>query len=167
MTEHFAYKSCLTADGEGCIVKLSIPADAVTNEGRPGVVNRDTAKFKSTKALVVSIHTFSGSKVREAFSQYDPMFKYKVGRVVISNIDGLICGEGIHYYLTPVIYFTGVASKGYTGHLTRYYDSGRIMEEGDYFHGNQEGRWIGYDETGQVCRMVFYSMGQVSDIIKP
>ena len=83
-----------------------ISKTAVTNESRP-VDHKKTAKYRCNKARVESIiHLKTGKHLPKVTSDWDHKFKYRVGKKVKIpnyNLDvKIICGPGIHYFITPL-----------------------------------------------------------------
>lgn len=99
--EHFGYKRC-----GNYIVKLFIPAYAVTNELRPGVVNRFRAKHRTNVAHVIDIiHEYGMNSPKSVISTFHKKWlRYEIGKKIEStdfdyNIRK-ICAPGIHYFLS-------------------------------------------------------------------
>lgn len=42
-----------------------------------------------------------------------------------------------------------------TRHWKDYYENGQIAAEGDYVNGQENGRWLYYDENGDVEEEIF------------
>ena len=84
---------------EGYIVKLQISEDAL----RCSATGR---KCRCSKAKVISITNLDGTDadVSEAYSNYDPLFVYRVGDTVsVENFDPNRwneCAPGIHFFIT-------------------------------------------------------------------
>ena len=80
-----------------CIVKLSIPEDAL----RSSATSR---KCRANKAKVLEIRKLSGESIEEVSSNYDNTFIYKVGEEVkVDNFDTdrwSECSAGIHFFIT-------------------------------------------------------------------
>jgi hypothetical protein len=83
----------------GVIAKLLIPETAKRSHafGR---------KCRAEEALVINLF-FNGQEVDEAFSTYDPLFKYKKGEIVkpkmpFSDNWQNECESGIHFFITRI-----------------------------------------------------------------
>jgi hypothetical protein len=84
-------------DVVSAIIKLEITEDAKR-------VNSFSRKCRCSKAKVLDIKTYGGSKISEAYSINYPNFIYKVGNIIEAsdfNDDPLIeCAPGIHFFIT-------------------------------------------------------------------
>ena len=98
MIEHYGYKKC-----GNYVVKLLIPAYAVTNQFRPNIVNIFRAKYRTNIAYVVDIIGDNAPKyVVSTF--YKKWLRYEIGKLVeCTDFDynlKKICAPGIHYFLS-------------------------------------------------------------------
>ncbi len=153
------YKAC-----QNSIVTLELLPDSITNERRSDVANCDFAKFRTNKALVISIvDPISNKEMNMDCSIYDPNFAYRVAHVVepdynrvrdigfgyynirIFNYDSDInnvCSMGIHYFKT----YEAALSWYYqyhpktNGKYIEYYDNGQKKCEKDYKNGQKNGK---------------------------
>lgn len=96
--EHYGYKKC-----GNYVVKLLIPASAVTNELRPGIVNAFRAKYRTNIAYVDDIIGHNAPKyVVSTF--HKKWLRYEIGKLVeCTDFDyniKKICSPGIHYFLS-------------------------------------------------------------------
>ncbi len=93
------YKAC-----KNSIVTLELLSDSITNEDRDGVVDSNSAKFRTNKARVVTIvNPLTGEKMDKDRSIHDSTFIYTVGNIVRGRFDSNInevCSSGIHYFKT-------------------------------------------------------------------
>jgi len=91
------YKACRDS-----IVTLKLLPDSITNENRNDIVDEKYAKFRTNKALVVSIYDIDlNEEICEDKSLFDKYFIYQVGKIIETEYDydiSLVCGKGIHYY---------------------------------------------------------------------
>ena len=81
----------------GCIVELLILEDSKRSSAT-------TMKCRCDKAKVLEIKDIdTGEKVEEVYSDYDPKFIYKVGKIVsVDNFDNNRwneCASGIHFFM--------------------------------------------------------------------
>lgn len=92
----------------GCLVTLIIPSSARTNEDRSNVKHKKTAKYRCSKAFVVSIVKFRNGKTKKsAASTRDSRIKYRVGKTVrcfdkYEKNSKEVCASGIHYFKTKL-----------------------------------------------------------------
>ena len=96
--EFVAWKKARRENGDSCIVKLLIPADAKR-------LSATTEKCRADKAVVLEIQDMDGNVINEcARSCYDYEFKYKVGETVIPKKPfdedrWNECSRGIHFFI--------------------------------------------------------------------
>lgn len=97
------YKKAV-CDDERVLVTLLIPEGAQTNINRTNVYDARFAKFRTDKAIVLSIEGIeTGKEYTSARSMRDCAFVYNVGQTVRSDFDRTledVCTSGIHFFLT-------------------------------------------------------------------
>lgn len=181
---HLVYKTLITSDNILCTAELLISSDAQTTENRQDIVivDRKKAKFRCSMAKVISIKTLNGKNVDEAYSQHDRSFVYRVGEVVTSEIVG--ANQGIHYFLSPVLYIYNWDKIKYSGEYTiydrsgskfaymnlvngqkhgpciEYYENGKIKEKGNYIKGFRNGYYTTYYDNGKLETECDYVRGK-------
>lgn len=89
------------------IAKLGIPKDALTNIGRPDIVNPEYAKFRANKVYVLDIiNRKTGEKINKEYSHPNvdsKKYEYEVESEIETYFDTNInncCSEGIHFFLS-------------------------------------------------------------------
>ena len=97
-----AWKQARTPNGEKCVVKLYVPAEAY-RVGRSSLRNTCN-KCRCNMAIVMSIMTSDGQFWDKAYSRYDSSFVYEIGQLVavpgFSADSKRICGTGIHFFMS-------------------------------------------------------------------
>ena len=150
------------------IVKLQILGRH--NETRDYVVDKDHAKFRCSKALVLDILKFNGksSKKHTVFSDKDAYFKYTRGEVVEEkgfdkNLNE-VCSSGIHYFKTfETAKFYNRLPKNYTGLYKEWWENGQLYKECTYKSGKLNGPYKEWWENGQLKEEGTYKNGERED----
>ena len=128
------------------LVTLEIPEDALTNICRTNIVNRDTAKYRTNKAKVISIEDSDGKKYTSAITGFydNKSLTYNVGEEVVSDeydkdIEN-VCSSGIHFCLNKHVAELYGLDKIENGLYQQWYDNnGRKYKECTYKDGKREG----------------------------
>jgi len=150
----FGYKVAKSDDSR-VIVTLQIPDDAQTNMGRSSVVVKETAKYRASKAKVLEIQDAEGKNYDSAisFNYPEKSLIYKVGAILMeSSYDPdpeIICGEGIHYFLSRTTAEQYGLNSVQNGICISYYDNGNKREEGTFKDGKKHGLFQRWFENGQ------------------
>lgn len=142
---------------KNAIITLELLPHSKTNEKRVDIVNSDYAKYRTNKALVVSIiNPITNIKLTEDRSIYDNNFVYRVGEIVIEkyyNEDiNDVCIYGIHYFKT----YEAALSWYYEHHDKKdgnyigWYDNGRKYYESNYVNGKKHGKQYRWYNNGQL-----------------
>ena len=161
-TEHLGYKMCR----DRRLVTLKITGE--TNEDRPGVVDRQHAKFRTSSAIVVFIERVDAEgefaadpsccdiSFATATSLYDKSFVYYFGKEITdtkfhNTPPDEVCGRGIHYFLTreaafhyshSLYYYTGVAFE--------WRDDGTLESKHELVNGIHCGVCEFWDDEGYL-----------------
>lgn len=103
---HIGYKSA-----KDCVVTLEIPADALTNENRHNVINKQYGQFRTNRAKVLSVEQIvDGKQIDKICSDFNNTFIYKVGKIAeVKDYDTNIehtSSTGIHYFLSKELAMT-------------------------------------------------------------
>jgi antitoxin component YwqK of YwqJK toxin-antitoxin module len=136
---HIGYKKCRNDR----IVVLEILGE--TNEGRSNVVDRNHAKMRCSKALVLRIYDMHDESIEydEAFGihQYHVAFRYGVGEIVEpdsfnENIES-VCTNGIHYFLSEstAYFYQFNCPREFTGTHEKRHDNGAMNTRKEYVCG--------------------------------
>ncbi len=161
----FVYKACRNS-----IVTLQLFPDSVTNENREGVVNPLHAKFRTDKALVVSmVDPFVQEAITEDTSLYDQKFSYKVGEIAVTTFDNdinKVCASGIHYFKTEETAISCYVHQQKDikpdGTWRWWYESGQLQSEETYKNGKLDGTtWREWYESGQLQSEETYKNGKL------
>lgn len=163
--ELYVYKVCCdilsnesNKDNIKWLVVMKKLDDTKTNEGRKNIVNKDCAKFRANKLLVVKIininkPSLSKKYIVNKYQDYKSI-RYEVGKIVIpneydENIENVNSG-GIHYFRTilPAFYRRDTPDD-YSGNSIEWYENGQKESEGLYVDGYKFGKWTKWYENGQ------------------
>jgi len=118
-------------------------------ESRQKVVDPRYAKFRTSRAKVVSITDFKDPSIeyKDATSSFEciPEFIYRVGEIVVPrdkydpDEEG-VCARGIHYFL----------SKEAANYFSKPIDT---------FDDPMNREWKGWDDNGRLSQIVLYKNG--------
>lgn len=128
------------ADNNRVIITLEIPADAKTNLYRSNIVDPQTAKYRTNKAIILKIEGNRGKEYLSASSIFsgDVKIRYNVGEVVETNFDrniDKVCSTGIHFFLDKDVARNYGLEKIENGIIISYHDNGSIEKEESYLNG--------------------------------
>jgi antitoxin component YwqK of YwqJK toxin-antitoxin module len=146
-----------------CIVTLKLLTDTQHTLQRSGVVDTNYAKFRCSKALVLSIeHKDTNELLMFINSNYNPSFEYQVGKIVIAedydtNTNN-ICSHGIHFYLTKepaYFYQKEVPNCEYKS----WYDNGQLSIHYIYNDDQSKIKANYWYENGQLSTLSIYDNG--------
>ena len=141
---HLGYKMCI----DRRLVTLKITGK--TNEHRSGVVDKQHAKFRTSSAMVISIeHADTGETFAEATSLYDRSFVYTLGKEITEvkydvTPPDIVCGQGIHYFLTRETAFYHDLPYNYSGAALEWRDDGTLASRCTFVNGKHHGlqEWL-------------------------
>lgn len=136
------------------IVELDIDiVNSLNNLNRSGVIDKNYAKYRCSKAYVNRIYNkFTNKETNVVASNYDPSFIYtKDAYVQVSDyeINDNVCANGIHFYLCKeAAYFHDLKSKLIENGKYKIWDdrNGRLIEECNYLNGKLNGLCQIYNE---------------------
>ena len=138
------------------VVTLFISTCAQTNVNRSSVMVKETAKHRANKALVLEIQDSEGKYYDSAVSFNFPekSLTYKVGETVTepcfdTDLE-VVCGEGIHFFLTRSTAEQYGLSSVQNGVCKSYYDNGIKHELGTFKDGKKHGLFQRWFENGQI-----------------
>lgn len=146
---HIGYKSC-----DEYIVTLAILGD--TNERRPDVINKNHAKFRTSRCKVISIkHKQNGEMLSYIINtEYaETKLVYNVDEIIsIKNYNNNItatCTTGVHYFLSyeSAYYCDNIISNGVD---KKWYDNGQLRCLYNYLDGNLHGIQKGWHNNGKL-----------------
>ncbi len=165
-------KAIYTVTGEEVMVILLITGH--NNEGRAGIFNEKYAKYRCSKAFVVSIKDMKNkTHIPFAVSFYNPSFIY-MPRTEIEDPSydpdiNNIYGSGIYYYKSKIPAFFCNYGKyrfdyyalriGYNGNCIEFYSDGKTAACGEYMDGKRCGIWKLFYTGGDLHGIEFYSNG--------
>ncbi len=145
------------------IVKLKFLKDTKSNLSRENVVDKNYAKFRCNKALVVSIkHKENSSQLYIISSNFSKSFVYTVGQIIeVKDYDeriNFLCSKGIHFYLSEeAAYFHKLKPRN--GLFKSWYDNGQLEKEFIYKNGEVDGELRIWYKNGQLSRESWYKEG--------
>jgi hypothetical protein len=136
-----------------------------TNETRLGIVDKNCAMFRTSRARVLDIYDMFDKRIKcgTALSMRDDSFHYTVGQIVepdsfdpnMSNVHG----PGIHYFLTE-----GVAlhygSDPENGVYREWHENGGLWMDYKYKNGVLDGRCDVWDIYGQISKRTDFKNGE-------
>ncbi len=136
-----AYKSAIHYIRTPVVITLEIPDDAITTMNRSGIVNRQTAKYRTNKAKVLKIEDDAGTEYANATSAFYETKKltYIPGETIVCDDFDMdlekVCSTGIHFFLdfTVAKHYKRTAIQN--GILTAWYDSDQTMAVELYENG--------------------------------
>ena len=131
------------------IVKLEILGK--TNENREDIKDPLHAKYRTSKAKVVSItNSFNNEEIDSIKGLYDSSFIYTKGEIVeVKDYDDnleLVCSPGIHYFKTreqAVFWKLDLRNNRYTGEYIGYYENGQVYSKCFYKDGKRVWNFCG------------------------
>jgi hypothetical protein len=140
---------------ENCIVTLGLLNDTLHNLNRSGVTNKDCAKFRCNKAIVIDIKNKDTNKaLTSVTSDYDENFKYQVGKIVTANSydsdEDYVCTSGIHFYITkePTYFYS---KQTLNGKHKEWYDNGQCFIQCTFVDGKYNDDYKKWFFNGQLC----------------
>jgi hypothetical protein len=108
--KRYVFKRCTKLDDYDCIVIMEKPKNFKCNELRPGIVNKNFAKFRCNGLITVAIYNLILKKFISSLNHvlslsFNFLYTtYEVGTLTIPNkYDediSAICTSGIHYFLS-------------------------------------------------------------------
>jgi hypothetical protein len=129
------------------------------------VVNKQFAKHRSKSAKVLGITDLNGNELKEAYSDYNREFKYlleKTYTIDDYNLNpDLVCGKGIHFFLSREPAETYLIDKIDNGLYKSYHEDGQVSKQCFYQDGKLEGQYLEYFENGQISEQCFYQDGKL------
>jgi len=157
------YKIASTKDGKSALVTLDIGSDSNTNLYRKDIVDKLHAKYRCDKATVISIVICDTDEpVTCAYTciYKDKRIKYVVGEEVVEpsyNKDiNVVCGEGIHFFLSKEIAMLYGLDKVENGVHKRWWNNGQLMDRAMYVEGKLNGEYKAWHENGQLWKLGNY-----------
>ena len=116
-------------------------------------------EYNDTGQVVSQGNYLDGEKEGEwllEYGDYKEIGKYRAG---------LRDAEWKHYHRNGQLIYKGNFVDGREdGKHIRWFDSGKVMEEGKFSFGSKEGTWIAYNELGEVTQTVIYRQGQMINV---
>lgn len=166
-----AYKAGL-AEGGGhtrVVITLEIPHDAITNIGRKDIVNKQTATYRTNKAIVRKITDIWGTSYQTAYSLYKKKIAYNVGELVEEpefdkNID-TVCATGIHFFLNKECAELYQMCKN-NGVFRAWYKNGQLKYERNFENRTLHGVNKAWYENGQQHFIEHYNDGYLHGNVK-
>ena len=154
-TKMIGYKVAHSTDEKRVIITLDIPDDACTNMNRTDIVNKDTAKYRTNKATVLSIEDENGNMYETATSSIytNKPLTYKVGETLVvddydTNIE-TVCSSGIHYFLNKRVAELYNLPKIENGLYQQWHTNGQKRVECTYVNDKPEGLYRSWHYNGQ------------------
>ena len=178
------YKFATTFRGDkDLILTLEIPADAITNMDRPGIVVKETASYRANKVKVLSIEDTDGTPHGVAYSGLGTKKQeyYVVGRITEDptyNMDNtLVDAAGLHFFLLRQAAENYIMRpiKGGNGVYQTWYANGQLRLEYPVVDNKPHGPYQTWFSNGQLSMydnyvngvkhgpcQVWYNNGQLS-----
>ncbi len=155
------YKAC-----QNSIVTLQLLPDSITNESRESVVDPLRAKFRTNKALVISmVNPFTKELITEDTSLYNSSFIYRIGEIVQTTFDddiNEVCAPGIHYFKTEETarsWYIQRKNENPDGAWRTWYENGQLESERTCKNRKLDGPWRWWYESGQLESKENYKNG--------
>ena len=162
------YKIASTKDGKSALVTLDIGSDSNTNLYRKDIVDKLHAKYRCDKATVISIVICDTDEpVTFAYTAIykNKSIKYVVGEDVVEpsyNKDiNVVCGEGIHFFLSKEVAMLYGLDKVENGVHKRWWSKGQLHIQTTYLEGKRHGEYKMWYENGQLEIQTTYAEGKV------
>ena len=162
------YKIASTKDGKSALVTLDIGSDSNTNLYRKDIVDKLHAKYRCDKATVISIVICDTDEpVTCAYTciYKDKRIKYVVGEEVVEpsyNKDiNVVCGEGIHFFLSKEVAMLYGLYKVENGVHKRWWNNGQLMDRAMYVEGKLHGEYKALYDNGQLMVQTTYVEGKL------
>lgn len=174
--EKYVYKACNNGEGEQrvwIVIMEKCKEDTKTNEERKDVANKNRAKFRANKLMVVEIINYDDIKTKTTFivntTDYGKPLRYEVGKIVecdqFDDDVNVVCGGGIHYFKTlqAACYYGPYRRVRETGRycFMSWHHNGRKQCEINYNDGVLDGSWVTFHESGGVRDMRTYKKGHI------
>ncbi len=157
------YKIASTEDRKRSLVTLRISSVSNTNFYRNDIVDKLHAKYRCDKATVVSITICDTDE--PVTCAYSSMYKYKrikyvVGEEVVEPFYdkdiNVVCGEGIHFFLSKEVALLYGLDKVENGEHKRWWDNGQLMDCAMFIEGKLHGEYKAWHENGQLWKLGTY-----------
>jgi antitoxin component YwqK of YwqJK toxin-antitoxin module len=149
------YKVAKNGGDTRVVITLDIPEDAFTNMERSTIRVKDTAKYRTNKAIVVKIEDQKGNEYTSAksFVHKDKSLTYTLGETLIVedydlNIEK-VCSSGIHFFLNKRVAELYNLDHLENGILEKWHDNGQKHQECTYKDGKPHGLYQVWQENGQ------------------
>lgn len=137
------------------VITLDIPKDALTNQDRRSIVNKDTAKYRTNKVIIRSIkdETDKQYDTANSFCYDKKSLTYIVGQTyTITDYDSeseKVCSTGIHYFLNRRVAELYDLDKIENGLYEAWHENGQKRIECMYMNSKLEGLCKVWYENGQ------------------
>lgn len=148
------------------LITLEIPDDAKTNVDRKYVVDKEKAKHRTNRAMVLKIEDADGNSYETAETAYSSKkLTYKVGEVIEEpSFDPtleLVCAGGIHFFLDKRVaeLFGRERTKDWTGAWEEWYDNGQTKAKQVFENGRAVGTTTTWFESG-IKKMESIELGE-------
>jgi len=148
---------------DNLIAELEILGE--NNEQRKGAIVKETAKYRCSKAKVLSITDIKGKSYEKGYSIYDSNFLYEVGKVIQTKYDPDIeevCSEGIHYFKIKkcALTYETMVPGDFTGKWELWYDNGLLRSETYFKNGIYDISHTEWYENGRIEEKTYYVNGK-------
>jgi antitoxin component YwqK of YwqJK toxin-antitoxin module len=139
------------------LITLVIPDDAKTNLDRKYIAKKETAKYRTNRAMVLKIEDAEGKSYETATTSiyYDKILIYSVGKVVeepaFDPVLERVCTKGIHFFLdkhVAELYNLDPSNNDWTGVWKEWYDNGQIKVKMTIENGLIVSTVTGWYESG-------------------
>ena len=148
------------------LITLEIPDDAITNITRRGIVNVETARYRTNKAKVLKIEDENGKEYLRAVSfNHEKLHEFVLNKTIEAiqydmNMEN-VCYISIHFFLTrrcAELYGLQLIENGL---YQKWYDNGQRAEECTYKNGLRNGLYRRWHVNGQRAEECMYENGKV------
>jgi len=176
------------------IITLELPSNSKNNVERSCVFDKNHAKFRCSRALVVSINDKdTGDFLIQVQSDYNNFFIYRQGEfVTVDNYDesiNTICARGIHFYLsydsayyhnkeikpglnkewddngTPIREYN-IKENQYHGCVKMWHSNGFLRKNSFYANDKRHGLFEWFTKNGVKWKEASYKNGKLHGYYK-
>lgn len=146
----------------GVLIKLKIFSEDITDSFEGYMFNHIHARFKTTKAQIISITSLeTGKKLEQVQSLTNPGVVYKLGKTFtggeLPDFPFDQSDKSIEFHKSREAAFGSKFPEwSYTGPFKMFYPNGRIKMEGMYREGVKIGVWTEYNQDGSIEQKIKY-----------
>jgi antitoxin component YwqK of YwqJK toxin-antitoxin module len=163
------YKVAKNGGDTRVVITLDIPQDALTNMERKDIVNKDTAKYRTNKAIVLKIEDENGNEYTSgiSFNYKDKSLTYTVGETLIIedyDLSEKVCSSGIHFFLNKRVAELYELNNLENGILETWHENGQKFIECSYTDGKLDGLYQVWHDNCQKWKECTYKNGKLDGL---